>query len=383
MPDSCYDSLTFILVIGLNSIRKRCSMGALASCPFPFLNQWKDLVDKNKVAGFIDAILCSYSQIIFNDNSFAGIVLIIATFCVSPQVGVGGMVCTVTAVIYLKLLKVDPMMIRLGVYGFCPALSGIIMASLIFSDGMNVHFFVFLILAAIFCVTVNLALAAVFGRWDASGLGLPFGFTTLVFMAAAQNMAFVAQPDTIVAHSAPIVDPSMAQAMTGMEMIQALYAGIAELFGGITLLPAILIGIALLFGSRIDFISSILGAAVSTAAAVFFGVPTTPIILGLYGYSGMLLMLVLTRSFKITPASYVLFLIMAAISSFLAAWLTVSTGLIGAVGGPIPFSLTCCALMLAAPNIGSMEYNAPKYWGVPETIPAIKKAMLAQEDIAG
>ena len=350
-------------------------MGALASCPFPFLNKWKDIVDRNKIAGFIDAILCSYSQIIFNDNSFSGIILIIATFCVSPQVGVGGMVCTVTAVIYLKLLKVDPTMIRLGVYGFCPALTGIIMASLIFSDGMDIYFFVFFILAAVFCVTVNLALAAVFGKWDASGLGLPFGFTTLVFMAAAQNMAHVAQPDTIIAHAPALADGSMVKEMSGMEMVQSVYAGIAELFGGVTLLPAILIGIALLCGSRIDFVSSIVGAIVSTATAVFFGVPTTPIILGLYGYSGMLLMLVLTRSFKISPATYVLFLIMAAISSFLAAWLTVSTGLVGAVGGPIPFSLTCCALMLAAPNIESMEYNAPKYWGVPETIPAIKAAM--------
>ena len=161
-------------------------MGALASCPFPLLNKWKNIVDGNRIAGFFDAILCSYSQIIFNDNSFSGLILIIATFCVSPQVGVGGLVCTVTAVIYLKLLKVDPLMIRLGVYGFCPALTGIIMASLIFSDGMNGYFFVFFVLAAIFCVTVNLALAVVFGKWDASGLGLPFGFTTVVFMAAAQ-----------------------------------------------------------------------------------------------------------------------------------------------------------------------------------------------------
>ncbi len=359
--------------------RKEITMGALASCPFPLLNKWKNIVDGNRIAGFFDAILCSYSQIIFNDNSFSGLILIIATFCVSPQVGVGGLVCTVTAVIYLKLLKVDPLMIRLGVYGFCPALTGIIMASLIFSDGMNGYFFVFFVLAAIFCVTVNLALAVVFGKWDASGLGLPFGFTTVVFMAAAQNMAYVAQPETIVAHAPAAVDMAMITAMSGMDWIQAVYAGICELFGGWTLFPAILIGIALLCGSRIDFVSSILGAAVSTGAAVFFGIPTTPIMLGLYGYSGMLLMLVLTRSFKITPATYVLFLIFAAITSILAAWLTVSTGLIGAVGGPIPFSLACCALMVAAPNIGSMEYNAPKYWGVPETIPAVKKAMLAQE----
>ena len=354
-------------------------MGALASCPFPFLNKWKDIVDNNRIAGFIDAIICSYSQIIFNDNTFSGIILIIATFCVSPQVGVGGLVCTVTAVIYLKLLKVDPMMIRLGVYGFCPALVGIIMASLIFSDGMDLYFFVFFVLAAIFCVTVNLALAAVFGKWDASGLGLPFGFTLLVFMSAGQNMAHVAQPESIQAHMTPVVEPSMIESMSAMELVQSLYAGICELFGGITLLPAILIGIALICASRIDFISAILGAVVSTAAAIFFGVPTAPIILGLYGYSGMLLMLVLTRSFRITPATYILDLIFAGISSILASWLTVSMGLIGAVGGPIPFSLTCCALMLAAPNIGSMEYNAPKYWGVPETVPKIKKAMLASE----
>jgi urea transporter len=354
-------------------------MGAMASCYFPLLDKWKGIVDNNKVAGFIDAVLCAYSQIIFNDNSFSGIILIIATFCISPQVGVGGLICAVTAVIYLKLLKADPVMVRLGVYGFCPTLSGIIISSLIFDQGIDLYFVVFFVLAAIFCVTVDMALAAVFGKWDASGLGLPFGFTTLVFMSAAQNMARVSQPESIMAHMSPAVEPGTVEPMTANEMLQSLIAGISELFGGVTILPAILIGIALLCGSRIDFISSILGAAVSTFAAIFFGIPVAPIVLGLYGYSGMLLMLVLTRAFRITPATYILFLIFAALSSVLASWLTVSMGLIGAVAGPIPFSLMCCAVMLAAPKIGSMEYNAPRYWGVPETIPAIKKAMLEQE----
>ena len=59
-------------------------MSATASCRFPFLDEWKDLSDNNKICGFVDSALSCYAQIAFNDNIFSGILMIIATWIGSP-----------------------------------------------------------------------------------------------------------------------------------------------------------------------------------------------------------------------------------------------------------------------------------------------------------
>ena len=210
------------------------------------------------------------------------------------------------------------------------------------------RFFVFFALSSLFCTITELALAHVFSTWNAAPLGLPFGFTTLVFMGAAQNMGFVSQAETVMAHAAVQLTPHEIASWSTGEIIQSIYAGISELLGGTAWMIAVMIGIALLMSSRIDFISAVLGAAIGAFTAIFFGVPNIPILIGLYGYNGMLLMFVLSgRAFKITPKSYIINLILAGMTSILAAWMSVSFGLVGAVCTAFPFSIICCLMMIA------------------------------------
>lgn len=354
-------------------------MGALASCDFPLLKQWKDIIDSNKVLGFIDAVLCAFAQIIFCDNSFSGLVLLIASFVVAPQVGVAGLWSAIVSVAFCKIVNAPPIVTRMGVHSFCSTLSGIIMGGLLFEEGMDFRFFVFFAMASLFCTITVLAFSAIFATWNASALGLPFGFTTLVFMGAAQNMGFVSQDVTVIAHAASNLSPMDINSWSGAEIIQSIYSGVSELLGGTALIVAILIGVALLMSSRIDFISAILGATCGALTAMFFGVPNVPILIGLYGYNGMLLMFVLNgRAFKITPKSYVLNLILAGMTSILAAWMSVSFGLVGAVCTAFPFSIICCLMMIAAPNM-NLDYRPAAYWGVPETVGKIKAAAEANE----
>ena len=354
-------------------LEKENKMGALASCDFPLLKKWKDIVDSNKIIGFIDAVLCAFAQIIFSDNSFSGLVLLIASFLVSVQVGVAGLWSAIVSVAFCKIVGAPPVITRMGVHSFCSTLSGIIMGGLIFVDGIDLRFFVFFTLSSLFCTITVLACSHIFSTWNASALGLPFGFTTLVFMGAAQNMGFVSQAETVIAHSASTILPENISAWNSGEIIQSIYSGVSELLGGTEWIIAVLIGVALLMSSRIDFISAILGATIGALTAMFFGVPNVPILIGLYGYNGMLLMFVLNgRAFKITPKSYILNLILAGMTSILAAWMSVSFGLVGAVCTAFPFSIICCLMMIAAPNM-NLEYRPAMYWGVPETVGKIKE----------
>jgi len=354
-------------------------MGALASCKFPLLDEWKKFAQANPILSFVDAILSGFGQVIFSDNSFSGLVLLIASFIVSLNAGVAALWSAIVSVVFQKIFKAPDITYKMGIHTFCSVLTGVIVGGLVFTDGIDLRFFVFFGMSSIFCTITSLGLAAVFGRWDNAALGIPFGFTALIFMAAAQNMGFVSQAETVMAHAPVNLTPGDIGAWSGGDIITSIYAGISELLGGTTWIVAALIGVALLMSSRIDFISAILGSATAALTAMYFGVPNIPILIGLYGYNGMLLMFVLNgRAFKITPKSYVLSLILAGMTSILAAWMSLSFGLVGAVCTAFPFSIICCMLMFASQNLEGLEYNKPAYWGVPETVPAIKAAAEGQ-----
>ena len=350
-------------------------MQAMASCPFPFLDKWKEIAWKNPVLGFIDAMLCGFSQIIFSDNSFSGLLFVIACFVVSPKVGIAGLWSALISVGFQKLVGVGDIAFKLGVNTFCPVLTGIIMSGLLFVDGLNVRFFLFFGLAALFATILSLAMSAIFSRWNASALGMPFAITVLIFMAAAQNMGFVSQAETVIAHLPQVVGPEVTDGWTIAELLRSTYTGMSELIGGFGIPETILIAAALLISSRIDFISAILGALLAAASAAFFGIGEMVVLIGLYSYNGVLLLLVLNgRSFKITPKSFILNLILAGMTSFLSAWLSVTFGLVGAVYTAFPFSIIACMMMFAAPNMPALTYYEPIYWGVPETVPKNKAA---------
>ena len=344
------------------------------------MDEWKKLADSNPIIGFIDAVLCGFSQIIFSDNSFSGLALLVGSFLVAPKVGFAGLWSSIVSVAFQKLMKTPAIGSRLGVNTFCSVLTGVIMGGLVFNEGISLMFFVFFGLSSIFCTITSMGLSAIFSKYNAAGLGLPFGLGTLVFMAAAQNMGFVSQADTVIAHAATNFSPADIGPWDGGSIIQAIYTGVGELLGGTSLIVTGCIALALLMSSRIDFLNAILGALLGALTAIYFGVPNIPVMIGLYGYNGALLMFVLNgRAFKITARSFILNLILAAMTAILSAWLSVSFGLVGAVYTAFPFSIICCLMMLAAPSIEGLEYNAPIYWGVPETVPGIKRAMEGKE----
>ena len=55
-------------------------MGSFASCKFPFLDEWKKFAGGNPAAGWVDAVLSGFAQIIFSDNSFSGLLLCRTSF---------------------------------------------------------------------------------------------------------------------------------------------------------------------------------------------------------------------------------------------------------------------------------------------------------------
>lgn len=354
-------------------------MGATASCNFPGLKQWKDIVDKNKFAAFIDAILCGYGQVILSDNSFSGLLVIIATFVSSVQLGAGALWAAFIAVAFQFIMGTPRIPVRIGLYTYAPVLSGAILAGLMFQNGMSIMFFVFIGLASLFACMLSMALSTFLEKWEAPSLGLAFAVTVMTFMSAAQNMGFVPQGEVSVPHAF--------EAFGGYEMgfwnketlMTAFQGGVAELMG-LAGLPAIIILLtSIAISSRIDLISAIAGMLIATLTAIYFGCPNIPVMLGLYGYNGIFLMMALNgRAFTLSIKSVALNVILLAITTCVTAMLSAAFAPLGCVYTAMPFSLVAIIAILAVPKMTGIQYNKPLYWGVPETVKATREFFESQ-----
>jgi|GEM_PF-1296276 Urea transporter len=349
-------------------------MGALASCSFPFLNRWKGIVDRNKFAAFIDAILSGWAQIILSDNSLSGLLIMIGVFIASPQVGGAALWASFIAAGLLFVLKVTKMSIRLGIYVFGPTLTGALLSVFLFPKGFSVMFFAYIGLASIFCVFLAIAIGQILHKWECPALGLPFGLTVFFFMAAAQNFGFVEKGEFAAVASfaaAPAYDLSF---WSGQTIFLAFSNGASQLLGLTNLTAAILFLAAIIISSRIDTISGLIGVFVATGAAIYFGAPKIPVLLGIYGFNGLFLMLALTgRAFTLNLRSAVVNIILVILSTIVAAGLSSFFSPLSISFTALPFSIVGITAMIASPALKGLEYNKPLYWGVPETVQDTKE----------
>ncbi len=338
-----------------------------ASCKFPFLEEWKQICEKNKFCEVIDSVLSGYAQIAFNDNTFSGILMIIATYVASPVQAISGVWATLVATLMAYFIGAPRGLIRCGLYGFNAALVGVAVPVVAFPGSeVTLAMLLYSGLGAIISVILFGALGAIFSKYSVSSLALPY-CVTLFFLVPASVL--IGTMD--VTRGAPAL-ATLATAQAGWnvtEFIHASLAGIAQVLWVEVPIAGILYLIAVLFASRIDVISTIIGTVVGTGVAIALGLSKDLIMIGLFGYNSVLLMKVITRGFVLNARTWMLAICAAAFTPILAAGLRVifsATG-IGSFAA-WPYALTCIAIFLGRDKFKNFTYVAPANWGVPETI---------------
>ncbi len=340
-------------------------MAATASCKFPLLNEWKEISAKNKVLSLIDDVLSGYAQIAFNDNTFSAILMIFATYLASPIAALSGVWATFVATVTAHILGVPKGAIKSGVYGFNPALAGLSIGILVVFPDIS-RLLLYSGIAGILCVVFQAALVQFLGKWNVPPLALPYCITMCVLTPATLNFgglysSGIAQK-LFEAAGAPGV-------WTAAEFVTASLNGIAQVLWVDYPLTGILYLVAVLMASRIDVVSVIIGAVVSTAVAIALGLPKDLVLIGIYGYNAVLVMHVITRGFLINARSYAFAVVLAALTVFLAAGLRVVFAPLGIVSFyAIPYAVTCIVAFLGRETYGKFAYVPSINWGVPETI---------------
>jgi urea transporter len=340
-------------------------MGATASCKFPLLDQWKEVSANNAVLSLIDDVISGYAQIAFNDNTFAGILMIIATYIASPIAAIAGVWATFVGTVTAHILGVPKGAIKSGVYGFNPALAGLAIGILVvFPDYGRLLFYSGI--AGILCVIFQAALVQFLSKWNVPPLALPYCITMCLLTPATLNFGGLYSSGI----GQKLFEAAQAPGVwTAGEFVTASLNGIAQVLWVDKPLTGILYLVAVLMASRIDVLSVIIGAAVSTLVAVALGLPKELVLIGIYGYNAVLVMHVITRGFLINARSYLFAVVLAALTVFLAAGLRVVFAPLGIVSFyAIPYAVTCIVAFLGRETYGKFTYVPSINWGVPETI---------------
>lgn len=344
-------------------------MAATASSKFPFLDEWKEFTQKNLALEIFDNVLSGFAQIALNDNSFSGILLIIASYIGSPVQTISGVWAATIGTLTAHLLGIPRPLIRTGVYGFNPALCGLAIPVLVFPDtSVSLQMLIYSALAAVFSVVITVGIARLLSPWELPFLALPYSFTLLIFVTASLSLG-----NFDITRSNPSVF-ELFSANGGIswnleELATAALNGIAQVVWIAHPLTGILYLVATLMASRIDVFSSILAAIISVLVAVALGLPKDLVLSGIYGFNAVLFMKAMTRGYLLNRRSYLVALLISSLTVILAVSLRVIFAPLGAIASfAFPFALLALSTFLGRDLLGGMTYIPPTEWGVPETI---------------
>lgn len=342
-------------------------MRVTASCEFPGLEKWKELCESNAVLDVIDSTLAGFAQIAFNDNTVAGILMVVATGIAYPEQAISGVWATLVATLVAFGIGVPKGLIRCGLYGFNAALLGVAMPVVAFPGaGVTVGLLIYDAVGAALTVVLAAGLSTFFSKWNVSPLSMSYCITMSLLAPAAVLISTMG-----VTRGAPALAglAGTPEGYTFMEFVDACLAGIGQVLWVEKPISGILYLVAICFASRIDVVVSIIGALAGTGTAIALGLPKDTVMLGLWGYNAVLLMKVIARGFNVTPRSIIFGTLLAAASTLVAAGLRVIFLPLGVASVYAwPYVIICVIVFIGRDKLAGLDYIPAKNWGVPETL---------------
>lgn len=341
-------------------------MSATASCHFPYLDEWKDYCEKNRICEFIDSTLSGYAQVAFTDNTFTGILLIAITWLGSPIQCISGLWATFISTLCAYLFHLPKGLIRCGLYGFNGALAGLAVPLLILpGESVTLRMFVISTIAGILCVIFQIILDKICSRWDMPSLSAPYCIAFLILMITGSFMGTAATAAT----PTTMIEATLYTEWTFAEFISAALSGTAQMLWISRPICGFLYFFVLLTSSRIDAVTTLIATLTSTSVAIFLGFPKDGVLIGLYTYNSILLMRALTRSFIANTHSVILCISLSVFTTSVCGAFEVvlaSFGLSSFLA--IPYVVVCFFIYMTRNHLPYLTYVPGRYWGVPETI---------------
>uniref|UniRef100_A0A663NCA8 Urea transporter n=1 Tax=Athene cunicularia TaxID=194338 RepID=A0A663NCA8_ATHCN len=228
----------------------------------------------------VDWILRGTSQVMFVNNPFSGLVILVGLFIQSPWWMLTG--CTGMTVSTLTALALgqDRSAIAAGLHGYNGILVGLLMA--VFSDKGNYYWWLLPPVAVISmaCPILSSALGSIFNKWDLPVFTLPFNIAVTLYLAATghYNPFF---PTTLIKPVASVPNITW----SAINLLQSIPVGVGQVYGCDNPWTGGIILVALLISSPLICLHAAIGSTVGMFAALSIASPFDSIYLGLHNYN--------------------------------------------------------------------------------------------------
>jgi urea transporter len=288
--------------------------------------------------GFLEYCLRGVGQVMFMNNPFTGLFVMVAAWVYDPWLGFGGTVGLVVSNLVALLMGFDRGAIHAGLYGFNGVLCGLAMATFLAPpwDGLST---VWIVVVSAGSSIAMAGLAALFGgAWGVPPFTFAFNLSVLLFLITALHVAR-GRVGELVAPAAPTTDgtavstalreSATAAVASGIDgWLNAIFRGIGQLFFVNSILGGVLVLVGIAICSRIAAGFALVGVVIGTAVGLLLGADGVAIYNGLWGFNSY------DACLAVAGVFYVLTWRSALLGMACAAYTALLFGAIGSFLGP-------------------------------------------------
>ncbi|MDE2408016.1 MAG: urea transporter [Xanthomonadaceae bacterium] len=306
-------------------------------------------------AVMFDAVLRGLGQVMFQNNSYAGLLFLAgvaaSAWVLAVAALLGACIATWTAI----ALGAERALIRAGMYGFNGALVAIALLTFLEPSALT---WACVVLASVCATLLMAALQEAIAQWKLPALTAPFVLVALLFFLAAARfgrLVTTGQLPTAALPANAVVEGVVTAATVGEGVLR----GIGQVFFQANLLSGALFVLGLLVASRRACVMALAGTLAGALVAWGMGAAEPAIRAGMFGFNSALTMIALGSVFLPSGWRASAYALLGAVfAPFVAAACTAAFASVGMPAMTLPFVLTTWLFLLASRGFARLRPGA-------------------------
>ncbi|PIC99569.1 MULTISPECIES: urea transporter [unclassified Sporosarcina] len=273
-------------------------------------NQKMQMIKEGSFTTFLKESIKGISQIIYIENTITGLLILLAITVSSLSLGIIALLSAMIGTLVAKIGGADQTLVSKGLMSYNSVLTGLVLQTFLTGPTAWIVALVGAAVTAIFTATLMYFL----GRLGIPILTLPFILFTWFTLLASYKLDSIKLSDSLSPQSLANWELHIEGKIN---LLQATFNGIGQIFFLTDTLPGLLLFIAVFWASRKMGIYAVIGNVVACVTALALAGEHTLIMLGLYGYNAILTILAVTVVYNTKENRY------APITGVVAACITV------------------------------------------------------------
>lgn len=303
-------------------------------------------------AVFADIILRGLGQVMFQCNSYAGLLFLAGIAVNSLLFAAGALLGTITATLAAIGFGMDRALVRSGLFGFNGALVAIALLYFLAPGPLT---WGCVILAAACSALVMAAMLQLLNIWQMPALTAPFVLTSFVFFLATARFGRLETTGELPTAGLP-VQAMVEGVVTAATVSEGLFTGIGQVFFQGNMLSGALFALGLGIASRRACMMAIMGSLAGVLVAWGMGAAEPSIRAGAFGFNSVLTAIAIGSVFLMPGrASAIYAIIGAIITPFVAAACAAALEPLGLPAMTLPFVLCTWVLLWASRGSGRLK----------------------------